>query len=180
MKISDIKSNPNNPRLIKNEKFKKLVQSIKDFPQMMELRPIIIDESDMALGGNMRKAAIVEVLKQGYDSLVNYYAEKNTPEKIKYFEVLFKTGELPESWVKKASELTEEQKNEFIIKDNVGFGEWDWDILANEWEADKLNDWGVDLPVSGELPNFNEQSESTGVKQDEVCICPKCGFEWLK
>lgn len=119
MKLSNIKPNPNNPRLIKDDKFKKLCQSIKDFPQMMELRPIIIDENNITLGGNMRLKALKELCYK----------------------------EIPETWVKKASELTEEQKKEFIVKDNVGFGEWDFDELANNWDADELKEWGVDLPV---------------------------------
>lgn len=118
MKISQLKSNLNNPRLIKDDKFKKLCTSIEQFPKMMELRPIIIDENNVILGGNMRFNALKHL---GYK-------------------------ELPAEWVKQASELTEEQKQEFIVKDNVGFGEWDWDILANEWDTEKLEEWGLDLP----------------------------------
>ncbi len=115
LKISEIKSNPNNPRVIKDEKFKKLVQSIKDFPQMLELRPLILDENNVVLGGNMRLKACSTLGLQ----------------------------EIPVIYAK---DLTEEQKQEFIIKDNVGFGEWDWDKLANEWESEKLNEWGLDVP----------------------------------
>ena len=122
MKTSQLKSNPNNPRLIKDDKFKKLCTSIEQFPKMMELRPIIIDENNIILGGNMRFNALKHL---GYK-------------------------ELPAEWVKQASELTEEQKQEFIVKDNVGFGEWDWDILANEWDAEKLEEWGLELPISGD------------------------------
>jgi len=118
MKISQLKSNPNNPRLIKDDKFKKLCDSIQAFPKMMELRPIIIDEGNIILGGNMRFNALKHL---GYK-------------------------ELPAEWVKQANELTEEQKQEFIVKDNVGFGEWDWDILANEWDTEKLEEWGLDIP----------------------------------
>lgn len=116
--LSSIKTNPNNPRLIKDERFKKLVQSIKDFPQMMELRPMIVDKDNIILGGNMRLKAIQELGMK----------------------------EIPDSWVKKASDLTEEQKKEFIIKDNVGFGEWDWETLANAWDENDLKDWGLELP----------------------------------
>ena len=115
LKIKDIKSNPNNPRTINDEKFKKLVQSIKDFPKMLELRPIVIDENNMVLGGNMRLKACHEL-------------------KMKDVPVIY------------AKDLTEEQKKEFIIKDNVGFGEWNFDQLANEWDTDKLVEWGMDLP----------------------------------
>jgi hypothetical protein len=116
MKINLIKPNPNNPRTIKNDKFKKLVQSIKDFPQMLELRPIVIDENNIVLGGNMRLKACQEL------------GLKDVP-------TIF------------AKDLTEDQKKEFIIKDNVGFGEWNWDDLANDWDEELLVEWGLDLPV---------------------------------
>jgi DNA modification methylase len=116
VKISDVKTNPKNPRLIKDDKFKKLVKSIQEFPQMLELRPIVVDENNIVLGGNMRLKACIEV-------------------------------GLKEVFIVKANDLTEQQKDEFIVKDNVGFGEWDWDILANEWDTEKLQDWGLDLPI---------------------------------
>lgn len=118
MKLSEIKPNPSNPRIIKDDKFAKLVQSLKDFPQMMELRPIIIDENNTIQGGNMRFKVLKEL---GYK-------------------------DVPDEWVKQGKELTEAQWREFVIKDNVGFGEWDWDTLANEWDSEQLTDWGVDLP----------------------------------
>jgi len=118
MKLSQIKANPNNPRVLRDEKFQKLKKSIEDFPKMMELRPIVIDENNTILGGNMRFRALQDL---GYK-------------------------EIEDSWVKKANELTEKQKQEFIIKDNVSFGEWNWDDLANEWEVELLNEWGLNLP----------------------------------
>jgi hypothetical protein len=123
VKISDVKTNPKNPRLIKDDKFKKLVKSIQEFPQMLELRPIVVDENNIVLGGNMRLKACIEV-------------------------------GLKEVFIVKAEDLTEQQKDEFIVKDNVGFGEWDWDILANEWDTEKLQDWGLDLPIY-----FNDSDE---------------------
>ena len=127
VKINSIKTNPKNPRLIKDDKFKKLVKSIQEFPQMLELRPIVVDENNIILGGNMRYKACVE-------------------------------AGLKEIYVLKAEDLTEQQKDEFIVKDNVGFGEWDWDILANEWDADKLDDWGLDVPKIGDY----EEIEPSG------------------
>jgi hypothetical protein len=118
IKISDLKKNPNNPRLIKDDKFQKLVKSIENFPKMMELRPIIINDQNIVLGGNMRLAALKEL---GYK-------------------------EIPNEWVKQAKDLTQEQQNEFIVKDNVSFGAWDWEMIANEWDAKKLEEWGLDLP----------------------------------
>ena len=113
VKINDIHSNIRNPRIIKDSKFKKLVKSIKEFPEMLELRPIVVDENNLILGGNMRHKARIE-------------------------------AGLKEVHVKVAKGLTVEQKQEFIIKDNVGFGEWEWDILGNEWNSVKLDEWGLD------------------------------------
>jgi len=125
IRLSDLKLNEANPRVIKDDKFKKLVESIKSFPQMMELRPIVVDEMNVIQGGNMRYRALVEL---GYK-------------------------EVPEAWVKRGKDLTPEQWREFVIKDNVGFGEWDFEMLANEWNADELQEWGMDLPGSTLSPD---------------------------
>ena len=115
-KISEVKANPNNPRIIKDDKFKKLVQSIKDFPEMLNLRPIVVNGDMVVLGGNMRLKACKE-------------------------------AGLKEVPIIKAEDLTEDQQREFIIKDNVGFGEWDWDEIANNWDAEQLDEWGLDVPI---------------------------------
>ena len=117
MKLSDIKANPDNPRVIKDEAFNKLVQSIKDFPKMMALRPMVVDDNLTVLGGNMRLRALQHL---GYK-------------------------DIPDEWVKRASDLTEEEQKQFIIKDNVSVGDWDWDTLANEWDGELLDDWGLDV-----------------------------------
>jgi hypothetical protein len=114
VKISDVKSNPNNPRIIKDDKFQKLVASIKELPQMLQLRPIVVNEDMVVLGGNMRLKACKE-------------------------------AGLKEIPIIKATDLSEEQQRSFIIKDNVGYGEWDWDALANEWDAELLIEWGLDV-----------------------------------
>ena len=116
VKITTVKSNPKNPRLIKDDKFKQLVKSIKDFPQMLSIRPIVVNKDMMVLGGNMRLKACIE-------------------------------AGLKEVPIIKASELTPEQQDEFIIKDNVGFGEWEWDILKDEWDVEQLAEWGLDVPL---------------------------------
>lgn len=113
--INKIKNNPNNPRLIKDDKFNKLVKSIQDFPEMLEIRPIVVNDQMVVLGGNMRLKACID-------------------------------AGLKEVPIIKASSLTESQQKEFIIKDNVGFGDWDWDSLANEWDTEDLDDWGVNVP----------------------------------
>jgi ParB-like chromosome segregation protein Spo0J len=125
VKISEVKTNPKNPRLIKDDKFKKLVKSIQEFPQMLEIRPIVVDENNIVLGGNMRLKACKE-------------------------------AGLKEVFIVKADNLTEQQKDEFIVKDNVGFGEWDWDMLANEWDTEKLDEWGLDLPVFMDEPSYED------------------------
>jgi len=113
--IRQVRSNPDNPRFIKGDKFEKLVKSIREFPQMLELRPIVVNKDMIVLGGNMRLKACEEA---GIDQVPIIFADN----------------------------LTEEQQKEFIIKDNSSFGEWDWDLLANEWDTEQLIDWGMDLP----------------------------------
>ena len=118
--IDKLKPNPDNPRIIKDDKFKKLVQSIKDFPEMLKLRPIVVDKDMVVLGGNMRLRALKDA-------------------GVKDVEVII------------ADNLTDDQKREFIIKDNVGFGEWNWETLANEWDAEQLGEGGLDLPNDMEI-----------------------------
>jgi hypothetical protein len=125
VKLSEIKTNPNNPRLIKDEKFHKLVKSIQEFPKMLEIRPIVVNSDMIVLGGNMRLKACKEA-------------------GLKEIPVIF------------ADDLTEDQQREFIIKDNVGFGEWDWEMIANDWDADQLEDWGLDLPGFDNVEDLGE------------------------
>ena len=139
MLITEIKSNPNNPRLIKDHKFKQLVKSIQDFPQMLELRPIVIDENNMVLGGNMRLKACLE-------------------------------AGLTDVPVIHANNLSEVQKKEFIIKDNISFGEHDWDALANEWNIIELDEWGLDIPAFANNDIEEPKDNAKGGK-----TCPNCG-----
>lgn len=128
VKIEVIKANSKNPRVIKDDKFRKLVQSIRDFPDMLNKRPLIcftdVDKKYVVLGGNMRLKAAQEI-------------------------------GLKEMPIILADDWTQEQKDEFLIKDNVGFGEWDWDDLANEWDAVLLDSWGLDVWQSDDLSNEN-------------------------
>ena len=128
MKLKDIKPNKANPRTIKDDKFRKLLNSIQEFPKMMELRPMVIDSDGTVLGGNMRLKALQEL---GYT-------------------------EIPDTWVRRAADLTDEEKQRFIIADNVGFGEWDWEALANEWEVVDLEAWGLDIPQFDRPEDFDE------------------------
>ena len=133
VKISEVKSNPNNPRLIKDEKFAKLVKSIKEFPEMLELRPIVVNSDMVVLGGNMRLKACKE-------------------------------AGLKEVPIIKADDLTDEQQKEFIIKDNVGFGEWDWEMIANEWDSEQVQEWGLDIP------NFSNNELDYSDKNKEIDV----------
>jgi ParB-like chromosome segregation protein Spo0J len=114
VKISEVKNNPNNPRVIKDDKFEKLVRSIKEFPKMLEIRPIVVNDDMIVLGGNMRLKACKE-------------------------------AGLKEVPIIKADDLTEDEQRQFIIKDNVSGGEWDWEMLQNDWNLEELDEWGLDV-----------------------------------
>ena len=138
MKLKDIKANPNNPRVLRDDKFAKLKQSISEFPKMLSLRPMVIDENNMILGGNMRLRALQDL---GYT-------------------------EIDDAWVKRSSDLTEEEKQRFIIADNVAFGEWDWDTLANDWDAEQLSDWGFGIPLFGNSNYFDVDEKNDNQLND--------------
>ena len=142
MKLKDIKPNPNDPRVLRDDKFQKLKQSIQEFPKMLSLRPIVIDENNVVLGGNMRLRALQDL---GFT-------------------------DLDDSWVKYANDLTEEEKKRFIIADNVAFGEWDWETLANDWDVADLEAWGL------EIPNFDEEPEQLEASEDDYDV-PEGGME---
>jgi hypothetical protein len=139
VKINAIKNNPKNPRLCKDDKFKKLVKSIKEFPEMETVRPIVVNKDMIILGGNMRYKAMIEC----------GYKEVNV-------EVV--------DW-------SEQKQNEFIIKDNVGFGEWEWDEIANSWDMEQLEDWGMDLPLFDKIDNL-EDGESIEIPKS-LQVIPK-------
>jgi hypothetical protein len=141
VKLSEVKSNPNNPRIIKDDKFRKLVNSIQEFPKMLEIRPIVVNSDMIVLGGNMRLKACKEA-------------------GLKEVPVIF------------ADDLTEDEQKQFIIKDNVGFGEWDWDMIANEWDADQIEEWGLDLPFDAKIDNM-EDRETLDFEQSVQLIPPK-------
>lgn len=138
MKLSEIKSNPNNPRVIKDESFQALVKSLKEFPKMMEVRPIVIDENGIIMGGNQRFRALQEL---GYK-------------------------EVPDSWIKQYENFTPEEWQEFVIKDNIGFGQWNWEQLnSEEWNVDELNRWG--LKVEGIEKNIDVDSFFIDKEEDK-------------
>lgn len=135
VKISEVKANPNNPRIIKDDKFAKLVKSIKEFPEMLNIRPIVVNADMVVLGGNMRLKACKE-------------------------------AGIKEVSIIKADDLTEDQQKQFIIKDNVGFGEWDWEDLANNWDAEQLTDWGLDIPNFQHIESEDREDLSDKIKSE--------------
>jgi ParB-like chromosome segregation protein Spo0J len=148
VKITEVKPNPKNPRIIKDGKFQKLVKSIQEFPDMLNKRPLVVftdvDNKYVVLGGNMRLKACKEIGLKEIPIIV-------------------------------ADEWTEEQKNEFLIKDNVGFGEWDWDQLANEWDAEKLDDWGLDIPNFNNV-DYSEKNEEIDIDSLDETMTIKLNF----
>ena len=152
VKVTEVISNPNNPRLIKDDKFKKLVKSIQEFPDMLNVRPLVVNKDMVVLGGNMRLKAIKEAgIKEISIEVVDW---------------------------------TEDQQKEFIIKDNVGFGEWNWDDLANNWDEIELTDWGLDIPDFNKNID-NEEGEikiSTELDQHSNYIVLKFNtdIDWLQ
>lgn len=145
IKLSSIKPNEENPRYIKEEKFEKLVNSIILFSKMMEIRPIVVDENNIILGGNMRDKAILSIAERIKNKTLTVEQDKAVKKNKDLFSKISK-GLIPESWVIKFDDLTEKEKEEFIIKDNIGFGVWDLDAIANHWNLEDLDDWGFDLP----------------------------------
>jgi len=137
-KISEVKVNPKNPRLIKDHKYHKLVKSIREFPEMLKIRPIVVDENNVILGGNMRYKACIE-------------------------------AGLKEVYVINASELSEAKKKEFVVKDNVNFGEWDYDLLSMDYEVDKLIDYGINVLYFGdEVEQVDQEQKAEIIKEMEL------------
>ena len=151
-KLSQIRANPENPRRITKADIEKAAKSITEFPQMMKLRPVVVDDTGMALGGNVR-----------YHAMVSLGME-----------------EIPEGWVVCGDELSEEQKIEFIIKDNGSYGTNDWGMIANEWSHLPLIDWGVDIPTHwADCTNPQQDKPSNDPDPDPAPItCPACGHKW--
>jgi ParB-like chromosome segregation protein Spo0J len=158
MKVSAIKANPKNPRIIRDDKFRKLVASIDGFPEMMEKRPMVcvtdVDGKLFPLGGNMRLRAIQELGMK----------------------------EIPDSWVTLADDWTQEKRAEFTIKDNASFGEWNYDDLANEWDAEQLSDWGVDVPrfaddADGGKDPFDDEGIDGKSQYGVIVMCESAGTQ---
>lgn len=178
--LSRIAENANNPRTITEEKFKKLVKSLLVFPRMLTLRPIVVDETMTVLGGNMRLKALKHIVTMDKDTLRftiqenDQFTSGEVDALIKYWDGWRKN---PIATIVNAADLTEVQKKEFIIKDNVGFGDWDTNVLANEWDMDVLKDWGMDMfdnfDISGFFDsdgNSTEDGEKTSQNENSLKI----------
>ena len=153
IKLSSIKPNPDNPRRIKPHKLKLLVDSISEFSAMMYLRPIVIDENNVILGGNQRYLAL---------------------KALKYKEI-------PSEWIKQATDLTEDQKRRFIVADNVNFGTWDYEIIEANYAPYELENWGVEIITTDQDKIIDsEQTRQKAKKRDsdnDIFVCPHCGEE---
>lgn len=183
--ISKITINENNPRQITDDKFDKLVSSILSFPKMMELRPIVVDETYTVLGGNMRYRALELLAEMSDDEfkarlLANQMLTENEAgEHLAVMDYWKKWKQNPVARIIKASELSEAEKREFIIKDNLSYGKWDIEMLANGWGVDDLNNWGMDVPFSDTEVDPDDFFENTERKEKKprMVVCPYCGKE---
>lgn len=185
VKLSQVQLNGSNPRQIKDEKFAKLINSILALPKMLELRPIVVDDTMVALGGNMRYRALAAIADMDEAELkerllsIRDVQKKTAAEQEALADYWLAWRDAPTAPVIKASDLTAEEQREFIIKDNVGYGEWDMDALANEWDAEELEDWGVDVWNSGDWDasssndgTDNDSASKDGSLQDRFVVPP--------
>lgn len=178
--IKDIIPNPANPRVIRDEQFKKLKQSLAQFPQMLEKRPIAVTKEGgkyIVLGGNQRLRALLDLQKE---------IEEKWFQQTYYITIIeeqilggyFSAG-IP---VVDCTELTPMQQKRFIIADNVPFGEWDWEGLANEWDVEELADWGLNVPGWEPTPEEGDEvsNEETDQEEEEElqCLCPNCKHQF--
>lgn len=151
VKLSQIEVNSANPRIISDDKFGKLINSILVLPKMLAIRPIVVDNTMVALGGNMRYRALMAIADLQPEEVksrlsdIRDFQKKSTAEQNALIDYWIAWQDNPTVEVIKASDLTDAEQREFIIKDNVGYGEWDMDMLANEWDMEELDDWGLSL-----------------------------------
>lgn len=181
VKLSQIQVNGANPRTISNEKFDKLINSILVLPKMLELRPIVVDDTFVALGGNMRYRALTAIESMSVDELAQRlsglrdYQKKTEAERQRLVEYWGKWKENPTAPIIKASELSEDERREFVIKDNIGYGDWDMDALANEWDSQDLDDWGLDVwqdNSDGENSKSGNSSPANASLNDRFVVPP--------
>jgi DNA modification methylase len=182
VKLSALKLNDGNPRIIKDFKFHQLVKSLLTFPEMLRLREVVCDETMLILGGNMRCRALMHIAQMTEQELKQ---ELKKIDRDEYTDQWMRWHDCPMIDVKIAEGLSDEQKKEFIVKDNVGYGEWDWDMLANEWDMEDLKDWGVDIPVDwgndAESKEMEKEAEEDDFDEEKDAVEPICqhGDIWM-
>lgn len=170
VKLSQVKLNADNPRTITSDKLQKLINSIIVFPKMLDIRPVVVDGTMVALGGNMRINALKEIAKMTPQQLgerlatLNDYTSKTDGEKDRLIDFWGHWLEKPSVQIIRANELSEEERKQFIIKDNVSFGQWDYDMLANNWDTEMLTDWGMDTSFFGTSSDADIDSLFDGAK----------------
>lgn len=182
VKLSALKLNDGNPRIIKDFKFHQLVKSLLTFPEMLKLREVVCDETMLILGGNMRCRALMHIAQMTEQELKQ---ELKKIDREEYTDQWMRWHDSPMIDVKIAEGLSDKQKKEFIVKDNVGYGEWDWDMLANEWDMEDLKDWGVDMPVDwgndAESKEMEKEAEEDDFDEEKDAVEPICqrGDIWM-
>lgn len=173
IQLNDAILNVMNPRTIKDFKFNKLITSVLVLPKMLEMRPIVVDDNMIVLGGNMRLRALRAIADMSQDDVKttlynsNDFNKKTQAERDSLVDYWFAWKDRPMIEVIKASMLSAEEQKQFIIKDNVGFGDWDFDMLANEWDEDSLKDWGVDLTFNSNEFNLDDFFDEGGVEKEK-------------
>ena len=173
MKISQLQVNEQNPRTCTDKQFDKLVRSVITFPKMLEVRPIVVGEGGVALGGNMRLRALQAIATMTDVEIMSHieqsakYKDRTQCERDALLRYWQKWQHDPMVSVVRTDNMTEDERREFIIKDNVGFGAWDWDMLANDWDKDILSEWGMDVWESSnsDIDSFFQDKEDAGKEQ---------------
>lgn len=174
LKITQVAINASNPRTITEDKFSKLITSILVLPKMLEVRPVVVDSKFVALGGNMRIKALQSIAEMSADDIASRLAADKTysaKSKAEQDALLAYWAEwLAEPYINAivVDNFSEAEQKEFIIKDNVSFGKWDWDALANEWPEDMLDDWGLNLPIRESEINIDEFFSGVGNEDDKA------------
>lgn len=179
--LSEITENEANPRKITEDKFKRLLKSVLTFPAMLDIRPIVVDAGNFILGGNMRYKVLLHISQMQMSEIKKIIGKEK--QKAEHWQRFLDNPTVP---VRKASDLTAEERQRFIIEDNVAFGEWDWDKLANEWDGESLEEWGLDVWQPEKEGEGKEQSGSANNKDlsDQLSECFKieidCGTETVQ
>ncbi|MGM9794935.1 MAG: hypothetical protein ACI3ZZ_01765 [Candidatus Aphodosoma sp.] len=192
VKLSEVRVNENNPRTIKEHKLNKLIERLLVFPKMIKIRPIVVDNTMMVLGGNMRLRAYSKIATYNINDITliagqtKNYQRITKEEQLTLLEYWQKWLEAPSIEVIKADSLSDEEKKEFIISDNASFGEWDYDLLANNWDSEDLESWGVDI-WQAEEPHEEEIKQPDNIKkitieyseEQESSICSLLGLTYI-